>query len=131
MSPKNFSPVSPAVWPAIGNIYIHDILFYYIYIKPSNPIHETEFPILVFIAILLYSLDPNEAAVQALNLFKTRARLCETSEPSKQTDEAMEVTDSVVFLENSTVWNISRDTLLKDDNARSTTVPFKVLSDQV
>ena len=39
----------------------------------------------------LYSLDPNEAAVQALNLFKTRARLCETSDPSKQTDEAMEV----------------------------------------
>ena len=29
MSKKNFSPIGPAVWPAIGNIYTN-VLFYYI-----------------------------------------------------------------------------------------------------
>ena len=29
MSTKNFSPIGPAVWPVIGNIYIN-VLFYYI-----------------------------------------------------------------------------------------------------
>ena len=29
MSTKNFSPIGPAVWPAIGNIYM-TVLFYYI-----------------------------------------------------------------------------------------------------
>jgi len=74
----------------------------------------------------LYSLDPNEAAVQALNLFKTRARLCETSDPSKQTDEAMEVRSrkfNILEHFKETIRVISRGTM------PVTTVPFKVLSD--
>ena len=38
---KNFSPFGPAVWPAIGNIYMN-VLFYYIENNSNNNNEDNE-----------------------------------------------------------------------------------------
>ena len=44
VSTKNFRPIGPAVWPAIGNIYTN-VLFYYLDCQISLPVYDLMYSI--------------------------------------------------------------------------------------